>query len=211
MDPLSLIGGIGSILGGLGGLFGKKKNPADDANRYLSQIPGKMNPYYQPYINAGRGALDTLRSEYGNLLNNPSGVYGKLAQDYEPSKGYQFLLQQALNAGDNASARGGMLGTPQHQQEAMQTAQGLASQDFEKYLHNIMGLYQGGLGGMQGLEQQGYGASTDYGNMLGSVLGQQAQNAYAGRAGMNQANSQNWSNIFGGLGSIFGGRSPQGG
>jgi len=47
--------------------------------------------------------------------NDPDGLYSKLGQGYKESPGYQFKLKQAMMAGDNAAAAGGMAGTPQHQ------------------------------------------------------------------------------------------------
>jgi len=57
------------------------------------------------------------------------------------------------------------------------------------------------LQGTQGLNQQGYDAASSMGNLQGTVLGQKAQNAFTGQQGLNQANQQDWSNIFGGIGA----------
>lgn len=209
MDPftlLSMLGSLGQVGGGLAGLFGGKKfngtNPSDVANQYLNQIPGAMKPYYQPYMDAGGKALQNLQGEYGTLTDNPQDIYEKLSKNYEPSKGYKFSLEQALNAAGNASAAGGMAGTPQDQQQQMKIGQGLASQDFQQYLDRMLGLYGTGLQGQQGLETQGFNANTDYGNMLGSLLGQQAQYGYAGQDWKNQNRRQNLNNIFSGLSSM---------
>lgn len=195
---LSALPGIASAAGGLFGLFGKRKDPAAEANQYLNRIPGAAQPYYQPYINAGKDALSTLQGEYGKLLGDPNAMYNKFAEGYKESPGYQFKLKQALAAQGNAAARGGMLGTPQDVAESTRVAEGIAGEDFNNYLSQIAGLYGQGLSGTQGLESQGYGASTDYGNLLGNILGQQGKMAYEGANARNQANAQNWSNIFGG-------------
>lgn len=206
MALAGMIPGIASAAGGLFGMFGKKnKNPADAANGYLDQIPGQVNPYYQPYMDAGKGALNTLQGQYGNLLNNTGDVYNKLAGGYKESPGYQFALKQALGAGQNSSAAGGMLGTPADQQQQMGIAQDLSSKDFGNYMQNQMGLYGAGLSGMGNINQMGFDASTGYGNMLGSILGQKAQNAFSGQAGMNQGRQQNMNDIFGGIGGAASG------
>lgn len=198
---LSALPGIGSAIGGIAGLFHKQKNPADAANKYLDKIPGAMQPYYQPYMQAGKGALGNLQNMYGELTGNPGELFSRLGAGYQASPGYQFALKQALAAGGNAAAAGGMLGTPQHRDNNMETAQGLASKDFENYINHVLGLYGQGREGLEELNKLGYGANTGYGNVLGSVLGQQAQNAFTGQTGLNQANQANWSNIFGGLGA----------
>ncbi len=194
--------GGGMMGGGLAGMFGGHgKNPADAANKYLDQIPGQTQQYYSPYQEAGKGALGDLQNQYKDLLSG--GVYDKLGAGYKESPGYQFKLQQALGAGNSASAAGGMLGTPQHEQQNMQLGNDIASQDFNDYMQKQMGLYGMGLEGQQGLNQMGYNANTDYANMLGSTMGQKAAYGYAGQASQNQNRSNDWSNLFGGLGMMM--------
>jgi len=201
-DPISL-GLAGAGLGA--GLFGRKqKNPADAAMPYLNQIPGATLPYYNPYIQAGQGALGDLQSQISQLLGNPGELYSQLGQNYQQSPGYKFALDQAMQAGGNAAAAGGMLGTPANQQNQMSMANNLASQDFGNYMQNILGLYGSGLQGLGGLNQMGYGAATDYASGLANTLGQQAQYAYGGQAGKNAGRSAMGQNIFGGLGALLG-------
>lgn len=199
-----IAGGLGSIAGGIAGLFGNKnKNPADAANNYLSQIPESIRPYFQPFIDAGNRARPQLQNNYDQLLNNPNAIYNKLGEGYQQSPGYQFKLQQALAGANNAQAAGGMLGTPQHQQVNMGVANGIASQDYNDYLNQVKSLYGMGLQGEQGLNNQGFEASRGYGENLGSILGQQAQYAYEGQNAENEGNEKNWSNIFSGAASAL--------
>ncbi len=209
MALMGMLGGLGSAAGGIAGLFGNKnKNkPATAANQYLDQIPGAMNPYYQPYMDAGKGALGSLQGEYGSALNDPNAIYNKLAGGYKESPGYQFKLKSALGAGQNASASGGMLGTPQDVQQQEQIGHDISDQDFEKYMQHMSGIYNRGLEGEEGINKQGFDASTGYGNMLGSILGQKGKMAYEGANAANTAKGQNWSNIFSGLGSAATGYS----
>jgi len=195
---LSALPGIGSALGGVAGLFSKPKNPANAANSYLDKIQGQTTPYYQPYINSGQSALKQLQEQYGSLLSDPNAMYSKFAEGYKESPGYQFKLKNALQAGQNASAAGGMLGTPMDVQQQSQIGNDISSEDFNNYISQIAGLYGKGLEGTQGLNSQGYDASSSMGNMLAQILGQKGQNAFTGQQGMNQANQQNWANIFGG-------------
>lgn len=195
--------GLGSGLGGAAGLMGlgKGKNPADVANQYIDQIPGQTKPYYQPYMDTGNQAMQQFMQMLGQ---NPSDTYNKLGEGYKESPGYKFSLEQALKAGTNANAAGGMLGTPMHQQQNMATAEGLASQDFEKYMNHVLGINtenKQGLGQLTGL---GYNASSDYASGLANNLGQKAAYGYAGQAAQNQSKSNDWSNIFGALPFLFG-------
>ena len=198
--------GIGGGLAGAGaGAYaafgGGQTNPADVANKYLEQIPGQTKQYYDPYMQAGKGALSDLQNQYGGLLNNTGDVYNKLAGGYKESPGYQYALKSALGAGDAAAAAGGLLGSNAHQEGNMNLASDIASKDFNNYLKSILGLYGKGLEGEQGLNTQGFEANTSYGNMLGDILGQKAQYGYAGQAGQNQAKQQGISDIFKGLGT----------
>jgi len=171
------------------------KNPADAANKYYEQIPGAVNPYYQPYINSGQNALGKVTGQYDTLMNDPNAMYNKFSEGYKESPGYQTRLTEALRGITNAEAAGGMAGSQEHQSLSAQKALDLHGQDFENYLNHVLGLYGTGLQGTQGLETQGFGASTGYGDILGSNLAQQGGAAYNGQAGQNAARSQMFKNF----------------
>ncbi len=203
---LAAMPGIASMMGGASGLFGGKKNDASKAGMgYLNQIPSTLQPHYQPYIDRGRNASDSVNDQYGQQVNDPGGIYNKLGAGYKESPGYQFKLQQALQAANQSSAAGGMLGTPQNQQQDMQLANDIGGQDFEKYLDHVMGIYNSGITGQQGTANQGFNADMDFGNALGNNLQSQGQLAYEGANARNMGRGQNWSNIFGGAGQALGG------
>ena len=201
---LGAIPGIASAVGGIAGLFShkdKRNDPTKAGMKYLNKIPASMSPYYQPYIDKGNAAGNMVGSEFNKMINDPGALYNKLGSGYQESPGYKFQLQNALQAGNNASAAGGMLGTPMHQQQNMQIGNDMAGADFEKYLAHMLGIYGGGITGEQGIANQGFDASRDYANMLGTNLGAKAQMAYQGADAKNQASAQNWQNIFSGLGA----------
>lgn len=183
---------------------GHQKNPADKAMPYLNQIPGQVQPYYQPYQDAGKSSLDDLQKRYREMLDNPGGVYNKLGEGYTQSPGYQATLRQAMSGANNSAAMGGGggLGSPGAINNTAQAAGDVANQDFEKYISHVLGLNTQGLEGEQGIEKQGYDANTGYGQMLAQLLGTQGQYAYEGQKGNNANQSQNWSNLFSGLGSL---------
>ena len=211
MRMLGIGTGAGAAAGGLYNLFNPGKNPATGASNMIGQIPGKTQQYYQPYMDAGKGALGNLQNEYKDLL--AGNTQGKLGANFKESPGYQFALNQALSGGSNAAAMGGQLGMPAHEQQNMGIAQGLASQDYDRYMQNQMGLYGRGLEGTQGLNTMGYNANTDFANLLANVMGKQADYSYQGQQGQNAGRSQSIKDILGGLGtaagSYFGG--PVGG
>lgn len=186
-------------------LFSDGKDPSKEANKYLEQIPGAVNPYYQPYINQGQNANQNLMEQYGKLINDPNALYSQFGQGYKESPGYQFKLNQALQSGTNAAAAGGMAGSPAHQQQNMQLANDISSQDYNDYINHILGLYGLGLQGEQGLGEQGFKASLGYGDILGSNLGQQAGLKYQGIAGQNANKSNLLNNLISTAGTVAGG------
>ncbi len=66
---LGIGGGLGVAGGGIYNMFGGGgKNPADAGNKYISQIPGQTKQYYDPYMQAGKGAMGDLQNQYKDLL-----------------------------------------------------------------------------------------------------------------------------------------------
>lgn len=201
-DMLGKILGISGGLGGAGmglyqGFGGGYNDPTKKANQMLGQIPGQTQQYYSPYMQAGQGALSDLQNQNKDLLSG--NVLNRLGEGYKESPGYKFKLQQALQAGSGAAAAGGLLGTPAHQQGNMQLANDIASQDYNDYLHNQMGLYGLGYQGEQGINNQGFDANRGMADTIGNVIGQQAGLSYAGEAGKNTYRQGGWNNVVSGL------------
>lgn len=184
----------------LSNLFGGGKNPADAAMPYLNQIPGQTNQYQDPFFQAGKGALDPLKEQYNKLLGDPGAFMNKIGESYQQSPGYKFALEQALAAGNNAAAAGGMSGTPQSQYQQMQTVTGLANQDYNSWLGNALGLYGQGLSGEQGLANTGQQAGQNMADMIANLLAQQGNMAFRGAQ---EENSQR-NSLLGGLGKLGG-------
>jgi len=181
--------GMFDFLGGGG-------DPMKEANKYLEKIPGQMGQYMDPYIGAGKGALSELMKQYGGLLHDPGAMYKQFGQGFQQSPGYQFQLGEGQRAMNQGAAAGGMLGSPQEQAQLAQYSQGLANQDYQNYMHQILGMYGQGLQGMGGINQMGYGASGTMAQGLKEMLESQAGGAYANAASKNQG----MSNLLGGLG-----------
>lgn len=209
LNMLGLGTGAAGIGGGLYNIFSKGPNLSGEANKYLNQIPGAMQPYYQPYMTAGQNALGQLMGQYGSLTGNTGDVYNKLAGGYQQSPGYQSALQEAMRGVGNQAAAGGMAGSPAAQVSAAEYSGKLAQQDFGDYMNRMMGLYNTGLQGLSGINQMGFNANTDYGNMMGNILGQQAQYGVLDKTMRNQQRGQGIGQLFGGLGMLAGG--PLGG
>lgn len=175
-------------------------NPADAAMPYLQQVPGTITPYYQPYVDAGNTALNTLMGQYSTLLTNPEAIMQLLGGSYQQSPGYQYNYNSAMNGVNNAAASGGMLGTPAHESEAANAAYGVSNQDYYNYLDHMFKLYGMGLSGEEGINQMGYQASNSLAQALGQNLNSEAGLAYAGQMNQNKSEADLWNSLIG-LGS----------
>lgn len=183
---MSFFDGIGDFVGNL---FGGN-NAGDAASQYYNQIPDALKQYLKPYAEKGNAVYPFLQGQYNQLLNDPTRLLTKLGQAYQQSPGYQFQLNQSLNAGYRASAAKGMLGSPMQQQQAQQTAGQLANQDFNQYLARALGLYGQGLAGEQSIYNTGAGVSTNLGENLANALMSQGNLAYSNATNQNQMNQQ---------------------
>lgn len=190
---------------GLFDIFGGGKDPSKDAMKYLNQVPGTVKPYYDPFIQAGQRQLPGLEEQYAGLISNPGQMLNQIGSGYQQSPGYEFALQQALQGAQHSAAAGGMAGSPMAQQQSMQLANDIASQDYQRYLQNALGLYGTGLSGSQGLYNMGYGASDTLAQLLAGNLGSQASLGYAGGANKNMMNLGTLGALTGGASSFFGG------
>lgn len=203
-------GPVGAAIGGLGGAAtGFLGNPADKAMKSLDQIPDTIKPYYQKYINGGGWAQDQLQNHYGEDMNDPNAIIKRLGSGYQESPGYQFRLKQGEGAINNANAAGGMLGSPQHEQQAGELAGNLANADYEQYLNHALGLYGQGEAGAENLANRGYGASTDLASSLGNALTSKAQTGYSGQANQNNMNGNLLTGLMSAIAMKGSGQSPQ--
>lgn len=209
--------GLAAALGpGLGNLFGaganyfndQWKNPADAAKGTLANIPGQMQQYYNPYIQAGQGAIPALQGQYGNLLNDPGGFMNQMGQGYQKSPGFDYALKTALDASKHAAAAGGMAGSPQAQTQSMGIATNLANQDYNQWLSNAMNLYGRGLSGQENMYNTGFQGSTDLAKNIADVMAKQSELAYKGQQAENEHQQGQQGGLWGGIGSLVGAALP---
>lgn len=158
---------------------------------YLGQVPDILKKYYAPYE---------------EMYQDPSAILSQLGGGFKASPGYQYSLNQALGAIQRAASAGGMAGTPMQQQEAAQTATGLADQDYYNYLKSALGLYGTGVQGYAGL---GENLAR---NLMTEAQLSQLQQEEAERE-EEQENQGFWGDLgsaLGGLGGLIGGMSKAG-
>lgn len=142
-------------------------NPSE---QYKSLLGNNPSAQYQGLLS------NNPSSQYQELANNPNGVMDRLGSGYQQSPGYQYNVDQATRASNNASSAGGFVGSPQQQAQMAKEISGMASQDYNQYLNNAMGLHSQGLQGMGHLYDTGLnGMSNMYGMGLqgmGNLYGQ---------------------------------------
>lgn len=195
------IGGVaGGLMGGLKG--GSKKDPMKEANKYYSQIPDTMKGYYNPYINAGKRSIHPYQNMMQTLMQNPDEFINKMGAGYTKSPGYDWNLKQGQSAITNASAAGGMAGSPQHEQQAAEMATGMASKDYQSYMDRIMQGLGIGTQGMGNIFNTGASMSSDLATSLANALMTQGNMAYEGAMGGNKTKGAQAGGMMSGMGDI---------
>lgn len=200
MDPftMALLGGsVGTAIGGFGtSMFGS--DPYEEAMKYMDDYYAQLGQHYDPYIQHGMSFYPELQRQYMQMMTSPGSVQQSLGSSYQASPGYQYQMDQAMNAGNMAAAAGGMTGSPAHQKQMMNTAANIANQDYYNYLGNQLGIMNQGIAGAQGMYNTGYGATTNKMNDLGNYYSSMAQMA----AAQAQAENEATSGLFGAVGSL---------
>jgi hypothetical protein len=194
--------GAGAMGAGAGSMLGGYKDPTKAANPFYEQIKQMLPQYFNPSIEAGNKGRELSQGAYGEMLD-PNALIKKIGTGYQESPGYQFQKQQGLDAATNAAASGGMLGTPQHQQQAATMAGNLANQDFYSYLERALGQYGQGAQGEQHLSDIGGEGSMDLGQLLASILNTQGGLAYKGAQEKNQGNADIFGNLMSGASAML--------
>lgn len=191
---------MGTQLGGLiGGFFNKDPYKKEEAE--IGNIPGLLSSSYSPYMSEGKQDLGTLHNQFMSMLQNPDQVLNRLGSGYTQSPGYNFQLNQGLDAANRANAAGGSLGSVGNQVQLQKLGQNEANQDYGQYMNRAMGMYQGGLGGLGHLEDQGYNATNQYTSGMGNYYDTMAQLAGARAQRQNQRETSMGAGIGGLIGS----------
>lgn len=200
------IGGVaGGVLGGFTGGKGNQQDAAKEANKYYSQIPGAMKPYYDPYIQAGNASIGPYQQMMQQMMQDPSAFINTMGQNYQKSPGYDWQMKQGQSAIANANAAGGMAGTPQHEQMSAEMSQGLAAKDYNDYMNRIMQGFGMGAQGTGNIFNTGASMSGDLATNLAQALMSQGNLAYSSSNNQNQQSGGQMGSMMGGFGSAANG------
>lgn len=198
LDYLLGKNGVGGAFQYSTGGYDTAKGDVNNAYNQAQGFLGQATSAYQPLVNAGQGTLGTY---YDAIGANGADGSARAASAFTASPGYQYGLDQALNAVQRSAASRGGLAGGNATSDILKTANGLASQGYQQYVNNLqggLGAYTTGVSGMAGsLTNQG-NAAQGYGNALSALdVGQgNQQAAILGQgAGVQQGLGQNLANL----------------
>jgi hypothetical protein len=203
---------LGYYLGGQGDFSGGGEKTLKSAQDYIQQMGQQAIGQLAPYQQAGYGGLQ----QYMQALqpySDPSQMYSQIMGGYQMSPAAQFQQQEGIKQLQNAMGARGMAGSGQEMKDILGYSQGLASQDMQQYLQNILGMGQTYLGGEAGLGQMGMGAAGQmgqfgltsagqYGNLAAQLAQTQAQ-AEAQKVASQSGLGQYLGEFGGGLGGAI--------
>lgn len=161
------------------------------------------NSYMQPYANLGNSATGTVN----NLLTGQNS--GQMVQAMQNMPGYQFQLQQGLEAAQNGFAARGLGSSGAAMKGAAQYAQGLANSNYQNFFNNNLSAAQIGANAATLQSQNAANMNLAAGNaLMGSAtnaasLGMAGASATAaGQAASANAIGNSVSNIGNTLGQV---------
>ncbi len=193
-DPMSALGGIGGILGGM---FGNSGSPYDKAMQQYQQYGNMAAGAQQPYANAGQGAIGNYQ-QWLQGQKDPSQFVNNLMGGYQESPYAKYMQQQSMNAGQNAASASGLSGSTPLMQQLQQNAGNIASQDQNQWLQNVLGVNTQYGQGQNNLMQGGQNAANQLSNIYSNMGNQMGQGAYGKEAGK----QNDWWNTLGGIANI---------
>lgn len=130
------------------GAYDKAQGLLDSAYQDAKSSMSGSGDYYQPFYNTGVSANTAYANAMG--LNGAEG-YQEAQNNFRVNPGYQFQMDQALDAVNrNAAARGG-LASGNNTVDLMTRAQGLADQSWNNYLSGLNTSVNTGMQAAQGL------------------------------------------------------------
>lgn len=148
---------------------------------------------YQPWADAGKGALGTLQDSLG--LNGSAGNDNAVAA-FRAGPGYQYKVDQATDAVARKSSALGMLGSGNTMAAISDRAENLADQEY--------GGWQDRLNGLSGMGLQATGAQAGLTKGIGDIysgLGSSQAGIFTGLGSSLASSEQNHANQIANLGT----------
>lgn len=193
-----------------GKLFGSKGKGGEDPKSYLDQITEQDKSYYDPYLQRGTAAYNTMDPILQNMSKDPASYLQRVMDQYSSSPMYQGQKNEAMNVLGKAAASGGYqgnLGSLANQTGLEASLKGPAMQD---WFNNVLGVQQQGLGGQMDIYGKGYGAAENMASDISNVLGTKGSLEFQNQRNQQQTKNDIMSSIAG-MGGMFGGMLSGGG
>jgi len=118
--------------------------------------------YLSPYQQVGTEATSDLYKHLQGMAD-PKAYLQSILSGYQMSPGAKFQEHEGTQALMNKAAALGLTGSGQEAKDIARYSQGLASQDMQQYLQNVLGIGQQYMGGMRGLGGMGLQAGLGMG------------------------------------------------
>lgn len=197
-------GWVSPLIGGLSGYFGSR-------GATNAQVAGN-----NAAIGTEQNLIPTLEGLYGSQRNAGNGAFGQLVSTlglnggapnyagFENSPGYKFAVQQGEQAIDRQAAAGGNLYTPNTMNAVGGYVTGLASQNYNNYVDQLLRTAGYGAQGNASLGQDLYGIGANIAQTQSASGNARAVGSAGAATGVGSAAaSLPWGKIISGLGSWF--------
>jgi hypothetical protein len=140
-------------------------------DKYYNQGQGFQQPYNQNGINQGKTLTDAIQQ-----LMNPSGLRDQWEKNYTTSDAAKNTMNMAQNQGLDAASSMGLLGSSPALQAIQAGTAGIAAEDKQNYLKQMMDMYTKGVDTSGGMYNTGANAAGQ--------MNTNAQNMGSNSAGM---------------------------
>ena len=202
------------LLGQNTGIYGNLGTTgANTLNTGLSNQLGALGQAGQAYapLSALAGQLGAGTNMYLNSLGLNGAQGNQAAVDaFQTGPGYQFQLDQGLNAIDRARANAGMLNSGNTSIDALTYGQGLANQAYGGWQSQLQGLINPQLSALGTAAAGQSAADTNMANVYGTNAAANTAlqgTVAAGQAGANTALAQNQANLGNALAGLYSGNA----
>jgi hypothetical protein len=209
----AVAGAVGSVAGAAGTLMGGKQGAGGaQQSQYLQAMEMNQNIVNtQPFIQAGQIGAGMLQNALtSGSLGTPMDMSGMPQFNWNPTEaglqqtpGYQFTLQQGLQATQNAAAARGLGVSGAALKGAGTYATGLADQTYTQQLQNAINTYNSQMAGYQNQFSDYWANQTNRYNQLAG-LSQLGGNVAVGQGSNTTQAAANIGNAAANVGQLQG-------
>lgn len=155
-----------------------------ELDKYYNQGQGFQQPYNQNGVNQGKNLNDAIQK-----LMNPGGLRDEWEKNYTTSDAAKNTMNMAQNQGVDAASSLGLTGSSPALQAIQAGTAGIAAEDKQNYLKQMMDMYSKGVDTSTGMYNTGAGAAGQ--------MNTNAQNQGANSAGLKFGETNAPGELFG--------------